>query len=58
MRLPHKLLQCEAVVKISRCGGEVCVVLAVLLGSVLFLVVARILVSLVIMSLVVVELCV
>ena len=39
-------------VKISRCGGEVCVVLAVLL------VVARILVSLVIMFLVVVELCV
>ena len=44
-------------VEISRCGGEICVVLAVLLGSVLLLVVARKLVSLEIMYLVVVELC-
>ena len=45
-------------VEISRCGGEVCVVLAVLLGSVLLLVVARKLLSLEIVSLVVVKLCV
>ena len=45
-------------VEISRCGGEFCVVLAVVLGSVLLLVVARRLVSPVIMCLVVVDLCV
>ena len=50
--------ECESMVEISRCGGEFCVVLAVVLGSVVLLVVARKLVSLVIMSLVVVEVCV
>ena len=49
--------ECESMVEISCCGGEFCVVLAVLLGSVLVLVVVRELVSPVIMSLVVVELC-
>ena len=56
--MPHKLLLCESVVSISRCGEKVRVLLAVLLGSVLFLVVARVLVSLVSVSLVVIELCV
>ena len=56
--MPHIFLKYDSVMEISRCEGEFCVVLAVLLVSVILLVVVRRLVSPVVMSLVVVELCV
>ena len=55
--MPHIFFKYDSMVEISRCGGEICVVLAVVLDSVLVLVVVRELMSPVIMSLVVVELC-
>ena len=51
-------LECNSKVDNSRCGGEFCELLAVVLGSVVLLIVARRLVSPVVMCLVVVELCV